>query len=67
MYYYYEVWYGGVMENADMELLSKYQLQLQIELIINRKLYDSKKIMKDTYLRIEQDILRDLKHKTKAN
>lgn len=50
------------MEHASTELLSKYQLQLQIELIINRKLYDSKKIMKDTYLRVEQDILRELKH-----
>lgn len=37
---------------------SKQQIKLQIELIINRNLYKKNKIMKDTYLKVEQDILR---------
>ena len=37
---------------------SKQQIKLQIELIINRNLYKKNKIMKDIYLKVEQDILR---------
>ena len=41
-------------------LNSKQQIKLQIELIINRNLYKKNKIMKDTYLKVEQDILRTI-------
>ena len=50
------------MGNADNEILSKKQLKLQIELIINRNLYNSKNIERDTYLKVEQDILKELQH-----
>lgn len=39
---------------------SKQQMKLQIELIINKRLYQNKKIMKDTYLAVEQNILKDI-------
>ena len=44
-------------------LYSIQQIKLQLELIVNRKLYQNNKIMKDTYLKVEQDILRELKKK----
>lgn len=48
------------MKNANVELLSKHQLQLQIELIINRKLFDKNKIMKELYLKTETRILKEI-------
>ena len=48
------------MENTNSELFSKYQLQLQIELIINRKLFEKNKIMRDLYLKPENRILREI-------
>lgn len=45
------------MDNAST-VYSKQQIKLQVELIVNRKLYQNNKIMKDTYLKVEQDILR---------
>lgn len=50
------------MNNRETALYSKQLLNLQIELIINQKLYDSNKIMKDTYLKVEQNILRDIEN-----
>lgn len=48
------------MENTNTEILSRHQLQLQIELIINRKLFDKNKIMKDLYSKTENRILREI-------
>ena len=48
-------------------MLSKRQIQLQMELIINKKLYDSKKISKDTYLKTEQNLLKDLESEKLKN
>ena len=39
-----------------------------MELIINKRLYNSNKIMKDTYLKVEQNILREIEQeKSKHN
>lgn len=40
---------------------TKQELKLRIELIINRKLYNNNKIHKETFSRVEQNILKDLK------
>ena len=53
------------MENTNTELLSRHQLQLQIELIINRKLFDKNKIMKDLYSKTENRILREIESEKK--
>lgn len=50
------------MENTNLKLFSKHQLQLQIELIINRKLFNKNKIMKDLYLKTENKILREIEN-----
>lgn len=55
------------MENADAILFSKQQLKLKIELIINRNLYINNKIMKDTYLKIESNILKDIESEKSRN
>lgn len=55
------------MVNAEA-LHSKKELKLQMELIINRRLFSNNKIMQDTYSRVEQDILRDIENeKSKFN
>ncbi len=41
-------------------LYSKKQLNLEIELIINRKLYKNNKILKDTFSKVEAGILKDI-------
>lgn len=43
-------------------ILSKQQLKLQIELIVNRKLYGNKKITRDTYSKTESVILREIEN-----
>ena len=50
------------MANKESSPYSKQLLNLQIELIINRKLYSNNKIMKDTYSKVEQKILRDIEN-----
>jgi hypothetical protein len=49
------------MEDAKT-LYSQKQLKLQIELIINKKLYGKNKIIKDTYAKVEQSILKDIEN-----
>ena len=49
------------MDNAST-VYSKQQIKLQIELIINRNLYRKNKIMKDTYLKVEQNILKAIEN-----
>ena len=41
-------------------LYSKQQLNLEIELILNRNLYNNNKISEDTYSKIETTILKDI-------
>ena len=48
-------------------LYSKKQLNLEIELIINRNLYKSNKILKDTFSKVETGILRDIETEKNRN
>lgn len=50
------------MNSGETALYSKQLQKLQIELIINQKLYSNNKIMQDTYSKVEQNILRDIEN-----
>lgn len=47
-------------DDNEVGISSKKELLLQMELIINRKLYNSNKITKDTYSKVEQNILENI-------
>lgn len=56
------------MKNVDTTIHSKQELNLQIELIINRNLYSRNMIIKDEYSIVEQNLLKDIeKEKAKFN
>ena len=44
----------------EREIVSNKQVKLEIELIINKKLFDSKVIGRDTYELVADELLRDI-------
>lgn len=55
------------MKELGVTLLTEQELKLKIELIINRNLYSNKQISKDTYLKTEVNILKDIESEKRRN